>query len=273
MKKKILGFLIAMALSVPAYASIIVSPTKLEVNVNKIRNNYATCSIEVKGDPVKPMRFKAYSGYFTITDDAVMNMNPPKGDLYDASSRIRFVPSEFTVPPGKSQKVRVNIANVKNLPEGESRAVLYIEDVNVKEVDVPNSMGIGAQLILKTRVAVPIYIDKGKFVKSADIETFEIVKAKDGLYTKAKVVSTGNSKIRYTGKYQIIKGKKLIDEYLTEGRVVGVGNKYIAQDKIKTDKIKEAGDYKVRLILNYYDENDNKKSIKKEAILKITGEI
>ena len=159
MKKKILGFLIAMALSVPAYASIIVSPTKLEVNVNKIRNNYATCSFEVKGDPQKPMRFKAYAGYFTITDDAVMNMNPVS-DIYDASKKIRFVPSEFTVPPGKTQRVRVNIANIKNLPEGESRAVLYVEDVNVKEVEVENPLGIGAQLILKTRVAVPIYIDK-----------------------------------------------------------------------------------------------------------------
>lgn len=272
MKKKILGFLVAMALSVPAYASIIVSPTKLEVNVNKIRNNYATCSIEVKGDPEKPMRFKAYAGYFTITDDAVMNMNPVS-DIYDASKKIRFVPSEFTVPPGKTQRVRVNIANIKNLPEGESRAVLYVEDVNVKEVEVANPLGIGAQLILKTRVAVPIYIDKGKFIKSADVETFDIVKNKDGLYTKAKVVSTGNSKIRYTGKYQIIKGKKLIDEYLAEGRVVGVGNTYVAQEKIKADKIKEAGDYKVRIILNYFDENDNKKSIKKDAILKITGEI
>lgn len=273
MKKKLFGLLIAMALSVPAYASIIVSPTKLEVNVNKIRNNYATCSIEVKGDPAKPMRFKAYAGYFTITDEAVMNMNPPKGDIYDASGKVRFVPSEFTVPPGKSQKVRINIANIHSLPDGESRAVLYIEDVNVKEVDVPNSMGIGAQLILKTRVAVPIYIDKGKFVKSANVENFEIVKGKDGLYTKAVIVSTGNSKVRYTGKYQIIKGKKLINEYLADGRVVGSGNRYVAQQKIETDKIKEAGDYTIRMILNYYDENDNKKSIKKDAILKITGEI
>lgn len=273
MKKKILGFLIAMAMSVPAYASIIVSPTKLEVNVNKIRNNYATCSIEVKGDPQKPMRFKAYSGYFTITDEAVMNMNAPKGDIYDASKKIRFVPSEFTVAPGKTQRVRVNIANINSLPEGESRAVLYIEDVNAKEIEVPNSMGIGAQLIVKTRVAVPIYIDKGKFLKAADIETFEIVKKKDGLYSKANIISTGNSKIRYTGKYQIVKGKKLIDEYLAEGRVVGVGNRYVAEERIKTDKIKEAGEYKVRIILNYLDENDNKKSIKKDAILKITGEI
>ena len=273
MKKRLLGLLIAIGLSMPAYASITVSPTKLELNVNKVRNNYATTSIEVKGDLEKPMRYKAYAGYFTITEDAIMNMNPPKGDIYDASSKIRFVPSEFTIPPGKTQKVRVNVANIKNLPDGESRAVLYVEDVNAKEIEIPNSYGIGAQLVLKTRVAVPIYIDKGKFFKKGDIETFEIVKNKDGLYTKAKVISTGNSKIRYTGRYQIIKGKKLIDEYPIDGRVVGSNNYHIAQQKIKSDKISEAGDYTVRMILNYFDENGNKKSIKKDAILKITGEI
>ena len=177
MKKRLLGFLIAIGLSIPAYASITVSPTKLEINANKIRNNYATTSIEVKGDATKPMRYKAYSGYFVITEDATMNMNPAS-DMYDASSKIRFVPSEFTIPPGKTQKVRVNIANIKSLPDGESRAVLYVEDVNAKEIEIPNNMGIGAQLILKTRVAVPIYIDKGKFFKKADIESLELIKNK-----------------------------------------------------------------------------------------------
>lgn len=272
MKKKILGLLIALGISIPTYASITVSPTKIELNANKIRNNYATTAIEVKGDATQPMRFKAYAGYFKITDQSSMNMSA-KSDEYDISKKIRFVPSEFTIPPGKSQKVRVNVANIKNLPDGESRAILYIEDINTKEVNIPNTSGIGAQLILKTRVGIPIYVDKGKFVKKADVETFEIVKKKDGLYTKAKIVSTGNSKIRYSGKYQIVQDKKLIDEYVINGKVVGNNNHYIAEQKIKTEKIKGAGEYTIRMVMNYEDENGSKKNIKKETILRITGEI
>ena len=98
-------------------------------------------------------------------------------------------------------------------------------------------------------------------------------KGKDGLYTKTKILSTGNSKIRYTGKFQIIKGKKLIDEYPIDSKVVASNGHYIATQKIKADKIKEAGDYTIRMVLNYIDENDNKKSIKEDAILRITGEI
>ncbi len=201
-----------------------------------------------------------------------MIMDDSSNDPHNISKQIRFVPSEFTVPPGKSQKVRVNIANIKNLPDGESRAILYLEDVNPKEMNVPNNFGIGAQLILKTRVGVPVYVDKGKFVKQADIESFEVTKVKNGYLAKAKVLSKGNSKIRYYGKIQIVKGKKLIEEITVESHVVGAENSYLLTEEIATDKIKEAGEYTVRLVLTYTDENDNKKNIKKDAILVMKDE-
>lgn len=274
MKKKLLGLLIAMGISIPTYASIVVSPTKIEINANKIKNNYTTAAIEIKGDSNKPIRFRAYPGYFTISNTSEMIMQDSKGDPHDLSKKIRFVPSEFTVPAGKSQKIRVNIAGIKTLPDGESRAVLYLEDVNAKEVNLDNMpSGIGAQLVLKTRVGVPVYVDKGKFTKQADIETFNIVKEKDGLYTEIKVLSTGTSRVRYSGIVQISKGKKLISEYALNGKVVGGQNSYLAKQKIQTDKINEAGDYNLRVILSYFDENNNRKNIKKDAILKITGEI
>lgn len=262
-----------MGLSIPAYASITVSPTKIDIDANKIRNNYTTCAIDVKGDSQKPMRFRAYAGYFVITDKSTMEIKPSNGDPHDISKKLRFVPSEFTVPPGKSQKLRVNIANIKSLPEGESRAVIFIEDVNAKEINVGNIGGIGAQLVLKTRVGIPVYVDKGKFVKKADIETFEVVKQKDGYYTKTKIVSLGNSKVRYYGKVQIINGKKLVDEYLLDAKVVGDNNFYVAQQKINTEKIKEAGEYTVRVILSYTDENGSRKNVKKDAILEIKEKI
>ena len=273
MKKRILGLLIALSVSIPAFATIAVSPTRIEINANKIRNNYVTAAVQVSGDENQPVRYRAYSGYFTISDKGELVMEESNGDAHDISNKIRFVPSEFTVPPGKSQKLRVNIANIKNLPDGESRAILYLEDIKAKEVNVPMSTGIGAQLIVKTRIGVPVYVDKGKFVKKGEIETFEIVKENDGLYTQMKVLSTGNSKIRYTGRVQIIQGKKLIGEYHLEERVVGSENSIVTKQKIDLSNIKEAGDYTLRAILTYDDQDGNRKNIKKDAILKITGEI
>lgn len=271
--KKILGILIALAIGIPAYASITVSPTRIEINANKVRNNYATTAIEVKGLPDKPIRYRAYTGYFKISDTADMIMSDDKNDPHNISSKIRFVPSEFTVPPGRAQKVRVNVANIKSLPDGESRAVIFLEDVNPKEMNIPNQSGISTQLIVKTRVAVPVYVDKGNFIKKAEVESFDIVREKDGLYTSTKINSLGNSKIRYNGIIQIIDDKKLIDEYPLNQGVVASNGKYLHKQKIVTDKITRAGEYTLRLVMFYTDEKDNKKNIKKDTILKITGEI
>ncbi len=273
MRKKILGLLIAFGLSIPAFATITVSPTRLEINANKIRNNYVSTALEVRGRSDQPTRYKAYAGYFTINDNATMNMADNNPDNpHDISKKIRFVPSEFTVPPGKTQKVRVNIVDIKNLPDGESRAILFLEDVQPKETNIPNAYGISAQLVLKTRIGVPVYVDKGNFKKTAEIESFNVVSAKDGQYTEVKILSKGNSKIRYAGKVQIVSGKKLLHEYPIEGNVVGAGKTYVAKQKIETENIKEAGEYTLRYMFTYFDENNNKKTIKKDATIQIKSE-
>ena len=274
MKKRFLGLLIALFMAVPAFASVAVSPTRIEINANKIKTNYITTAIEIKGDTKELMRFKAYPGFFTINEKGEMVMIDKSNDIHDLSKRLRFVPSEFNVAQGKSQKLRINIANLNTLPDGESRAVLYIEDVNPKEYAVDTGrQGIGAQLIVKTRVGVPIYIDKGKVKKEAEIEYLNIVKAKDGLYTDMKVLSKGNSKIRYSTSVQIIQGKKLIDEYNLNSKVVGENNYYVDKQKIKTDNIKGAGEYTLRVVVSYFDENGKRKNIKKETNLIIQGNV
>lgn len=273
-KIKILGLLLALGLAVPAFASVAVSPTRIEINANKIKTNYITTAIEVKGDSKEPMRFKAYPGFFTIDEKGEVVIKDSTSDPHDLSKKIRFVPSEFTVAQGKSQKLRINIAGLNQLPDGENRTMLYIEDVNPKELSIPTGRaGIGAQLIVKTRIGVPIYIDKGKVNKIAEIEYLNIVKNKDGLYTDMKVVSKGNSKIRYTGNVQIMQGKKLVSEYELKGKVVGDNNYHIAKQKIDTSKIKEPGEYTLRVVLSYFDENGKRKNIKKEANLNITGNV
>ena len=208
--KKILGLLIALIISTKAFASIAVMPTKIELNANKNKANYISTSIEVRGDKTRPMRFKAYTGYFKINEKGEVLQLEGQTAPNDISKKVKFVPSEFNVQPGKSQRLRINIAGLNSLPDGENRTMLYIEDVNPKEImlDTGNS-GIGAQLIIKTRVGVPVYLDKGKFVKKAELGAFNVTKEKDGTYVAAKVLSTGNSKVRCSSQVQIYKDKKI----------------------------------------------------------------
>ena len=268
--KKILGLITALMIMTQAQASIGLSPTKIEINANKIKANYVTTAVEVKGDAHKPMRFRVYPGFFTINEKGEMVLMDTSNDPHNIAKKIRYVPSEFNVMPGKTQKLRINIANINTLPDGENRCVLYIEDVNPKEKMMDTgSSGIGAQLILKTRFGVPIYVDKGKFTKNGDIEYLNIIKGNGGLYTEMKIVSTGNSKIRCQGKVQIFEDKKLIHEYGLGEKVVGESNYLITKDKIETGDIKEKGEYTLRVVLSYVDEKGKKQNITKEAQVNI----
>ena len=273
LNKKILTTTLALFMTIPTFASVAVSPTRIEINANKIKNNYVTTAIEVKGDSQVPMRFKIYPGYFTIDNKGeVVMVDKATNDPHDLSKKIRFVPSEFTVAQGKNQKVRLNIANLNQLTDGESRTMLYIEDVNPKEMNIPTgNAGINAQLIVKTRVGVPVYIDKGKVTKDAEIEYLNVVKEKNAYYTNMKVVSKGNSKIRYSGKVQIVQGKKLVSEYNLSEKVVGANNFYVDKQKIEMNNIKESGEYTLRTVLSFFDENGKRKNIKKETNLVIQG--
>ena len=274
MDNRIISTALAMMLAVPAFASVAVSPTRVEINANKIKGNYITTAIEVKGDSQQPMRFKIYPGYFTIDNKGEVVMQDISSDPHDLTKKIRFVPSEFTVAQGKNQKVRINIANLNQLPDGENRTMLYIEDVNPKEMNIPTQRaGIGAQLIVKTRIGVPVYIEKGKVTKDAEIESLNIEKTEHELYSKIKLVNKGNSKIRYNGKAQIVQGKNLISEYDLKGSVIGENNYRELKEKIDTKNVNNSGEYTLRVMISYVDENGKKINIKKETTINIQGKV
>ena len=84
-----------------------------------------------------------------------------------------------------------------------------------------------------------------------------------------KILSDGNSKIRYSGKAQIIKGRTLIDEKPINNNVVGKKNFLLTNEILPMDKITEGGEYKIRLILNYKDENGKTKNLIKESTVNV----
>lgn len=175
--KKILLLLvlITMFFSQRAESALKVTPTLLELNANETRGNYLTASFDVQGDANETIRFKIYPSYFKISPQGTMDIieeNTSESD--NLIKNVRFVPNEFTLQNGNKQKVRLTITDLKNLPDGESRMVLFLEDVAAKELMLPSGMkDVTTKLIVKTRVGIPIYLDKGKFVKCAQIENID----------------------------------------------------------------------------------------------------
>ncbi len=249
-----------------ANAALKVTPTLIELNANETRGNYLTSSFDVQGDVNETIRFKIYPAYFKISPQGTMDIIEENISATDnLIKNVRFVPNEFTLQNGNKQKVRLTITDLKNLPDGESRMVLFLEDVAAKELMLPSGVkDVSTKLIVKTRVGIPIYLDKGKFVKCAQIENIGLKKQDKELQLAMKLSSSGNSKVRYTGKAQIIKDKELIGEYKIKNHVIGSNNTLSTLEGIPLKDIKENGNYTLRLVIQYSDEKGRLKSLIKE---------
>lgn len=261
----LLVYFISAALQ--ANAAIKVSPTVIELKTSGAKNNYLTASIDVQGSKTDTVRFKIYPEYFEISDKGTMDILEKKDSPHSLVKYARFVPNEFTVAGGKTQKVRITIADLKQLPDGESRMVMFFEDVNAKEVVLPYSQkNVTTKLIVKTRVGIPVYVDKGRVVKTANIESLSVENKNKVLVSNIKLTSSGNSKVRYSGKAQIIKDKELVSEYPIKNNVIGSYNTLSSEEAIPTDKIPQDGTYTLKMIVNYKDANGKSKNLIKETV-------
>lgn len=274
--KKIALFLIIFIISgilMTSNAAIKVTPTILELNANDAKGNYLTSAIDIQGGRDELIRFKIYPGYFKISQNGTMEILENSDSNDNLIKFVRFVPNEFTLQGGKTQKVRLTVSNIKNMQDGESRMVLFLEDVDAKEMFLPSGKkDVATKLIVKTRVGIPVYVDKGRFVKCAQIETMDIKQQNKDINLALKLLSTGNSKVRYSGRAQIIKNKNLIREYPIKSNVIGANNSLLINETIPTNDIKENGDYTIRLILQYNDEKGRLKNIIKESLFTINNE-
>lgn len=268
--KLLLTTLFLLSSFTSAHAALKVSPTVIELEGNKARGNYITTSFNVQGGDKETVRFKVYPSYFEITEDGKMGEIKNTDQPNSLVNKARFIPNEFTLKNGVPQKVRLTIANLDKLPDGESRMVLFLEDVVAKEIILPyENKNVTTKLIVKTRVGIPIYVDKGRFIKCGHFDDLTVKKEKDDLVFNLKLSSSGNSKVRYKGKAQIIKDKKLISEFpVTSNTIKNAGNLYVTE-KVPTQDIKEKGDYTLRVVLNYEDEKGRTKSMIKETVFSV----
>lgn len=269
--KRLLLVLLALFISANcAFSAIRISPSYVELDANKVKKDYITGSFSVSGGSNETIRFKVYPEFFEHDNKGQYLSLADKGQPNSLMDKINFFPNEFTCINGKEQKVRFTINNLKAVPSGESRLVLFLEDVEAKEVLLTKSAnGIGGKIIVKTRVGVPIFLDKGNYTKKGNLETLVLNKSKDDNYNcEYKISSLGNSKIRYNGYAQLVKGNELIERFDIHGRTVQ-GGRFVEMAQrlpISQDKLIAGQEYKLKLTLVYKDEKQKEKFLKKEII-------
>ncbi len=137
----------------------------------------------VQGGEDETIRFKVYPEYFKITSKGAMDMLEKMPAEDSLINNIKFVPSEFTLQNGRIQKVRLTVSDFDKLPDGESRLVLFLEDVAAKEVILPyQNKDVTTKLLVKTRVGIPVYLDKGHVIKKGEIELFKAEQQGENLF-------------------------------------------------------------------------------------------
>ena len=271
--KKVFIVLIIFILKINSvHAAIKVVPTLIELSTNNAKSNYLTTKFSVCADKNETVRFKLYPQYFTISNNGKMNVSDSDNYPDSLVKYARFTPSEFTLKNGISQLVRITFADIDKLPDGESRMVMFIEDVKAREINLPNNnKNVSSKIIVKTRLGIPIYVDKGKFVKVCNFDDLKIECDNKNLAYKMHLSSSGNSKVRYRAKGQLIKDKELIEEFDMDSNTIRA-NGFFEERKYLPSNLKE-GDYTFRVILTYKNEKGENKSLIKEANFSVANSI
>lgn len=267
MRKLLMLLILFIFAANAADAAIRISPSYIELNANKTKKDYITGSFSISGGKDEKIRFKVYPVFFERDLKGTFVELPDKGQKDSLIGKIKFYPTEFTCQNGLEQKVRFTITDLKTLPTGESRLMLFLEDVNVKEIVIRNaSGGAGGKILLKTRVGVPIYVNKGLYAKKGTLDTVAFKRIGDDYACEYKVSSNGNSQIRYNGLVYISQGDNLVKKFDVPGTTIDGGKSIEKTQKLDIPKnsMQDGQEYKVKLVLKYKDEHEREKILKKE---------
>lgn len=268
--KKILFLLFLFLFTLnTANAAIRVSPNYIELDANATKKDFVSGSFTVSGGKDEIVRFKVYPKFFERGIKGTFMELEDKGQKNSLMGKIKFYPSEFTCKNGIEQKVRFTITGTKSLPSGDSRLVLFLEDINTKEIVIKNATGgAGGKIIVKTRIGIPIYVDKGMYSKKGTLDSVAFKKNGEEYECDYKVSSTGNSRIRYNGFCYISQGGNLVNKFEVFGSTVEAGSSLEKNQKldIPKDLLKEGEDYKMKFVVTYKDEKKHEKILKKELI-------
>lgn len=240
-----------------ANANMMVSPIRFQFDT-KNNQKYITGSIDLYSNNEEDARFIVYPGYFEISKEGMIDVDFPSQHIKRDVKTILINPKELTLSPQQKQTIRFTIPNIDKLPDGESRAVVFIEDKKTKNESLPSPQkGINATLILKQRLAIPIYINHGKIVRSGTIETLNLNSQKQSELT---IAAKGNSTIRVNGVVQLIQDKKVIKESkILDVPILANSSRIIVSDiKFDSSELKDNAKLKTKI---YYLNAQNKKVI------------
>jgi P pilus assembly chaperone PapD len=171
--------LLLLALAAPAYAELMLYPTRLVFDKNQ-----RTAQIELINNGSKPATYRIALVNRRMTEDGQFQVvdKPGPGEQF-ADSMLRFSPRQVTLEPGTAQTVRVMLRKPAELAEGEYRSHLQFEKLPDAEgsASIENqgkaADGIGVVLTTLVGASVPVIVRHG--TTSATVRLSRVALQKD----------------------------------------------------------------------------------------------
>lgn len=118
-------------------------------------------------------------------------------------------PTEFDLPKGKSQAIRLAIRPAVQLPPGEHRVMVYFNEIPL--LNPPPDEG--ATLHVRFKIGAAVYLHVGPIERKGTLNAFTA--GADGKGFKLNVTTTGNATSRFNAQYVVYPQ----DKYPGRGKV------------------------------------------------------
>jgi P pilus assembly chaperone PapD len=142
---------------------ISVSPTRII-----FEGRQRTAEVTLINKSNKPSTYRVYFENMRMREDGkIVKIEEPQTGEKFSEQLIRYSPRQITVPPGKSQSVRLLLRKPRDLPPGEYRSHLFFKSLPPKETgkdieqEVLKSKEIKIKLVAVLALSIPVIVRQG----------------------------------------------------------------------------------------------------------------
>ncbi|AKG22145.1 fimbrial biogenesis chaperone [Calothrix sp. 336/3] len=224
-----------LTLGLPSVSAmeVSVSPPRVEVEINGKQTR--TKPIKIINLSNEPVDIKVYVRNWTMNEKN--QLQEASSDEQSLDQSIVFTPAKFTIPPRGSQIIRFAVRpKVKPVP-GESRAVLFVEEILPENKKSDNIPTVG-------RFGVVIYGFSGEIKRIASLNSATVSSQGSSIQASFDILNSGNAHVRMKGQYAIWQATKYPGAKSTQS-ISNLGN---VKSKLPAN-ILEAGNFELPPIL------------------------
>jgi len=199
---------LATGVGLSGTCAIEISPLTMELRIDAGRTYTGT--INLTNDGKGPEHIRVYCQDWAVKPDGVAVFVAAGQLPNSASAWVQVIPTEFDVAAGRTQAVRYTV-RVPEDASGESRTVILFE-AGAQKLNLPNALST-----IIPRVGTILYVQVGQPPAiQAKVTDFEL--GPEGGYLS--IENQGAGHLRFTGRYEIRSGAKLVRSGELAGFVV-----------------------------------------------------